>query len=488
MITWMQKHKKWLIITIWISTIAFIGAGFVGWGQYSYGDKAGAVAKVGTIEITQGELQKSYSNLYAKYNQMFQGNFDKEKAKQFGLQKQALQQLIQQALLINLAKSYDLKVSDKELLQELEKLKYFFKNGVFNKETYKTVLSQNRLTTKEFEASMRKDILIQKMLKLLPIKVSKNETNILNTVLNIADKLDYKVLTQNSVVLKSSDKLLKAYWKKEKQNYMSDISYNLKYIKQTPQKESYSNAKLASYYADNKTHFKDSDGKIIAFTLAKSAITKELNAKETKNKALRTYIAFKKGRLPKETKFKSVTLSKSANPFNAKTLAKVAKLSLVSPYMKPVLVNGTYYIFELLKVNPATTKSYKNAKADLLLNYTSKMKKQKLQELANASVDTFIGKSTPFITIKDATTFKTLSQAEASEFLQNLFSSEKKRSYIMLSSGKIVLYNILEQKLLTKSNKDLASSVMKLKSAIFNQALIKELQKKYKTEIYVQGL
>ena len=66
MITWMQRHKKYLIITIWISTIAFVGAGFVGWGQYTYGDKAGAVAKVGNVEITMGELQKSYSRLYSQ--------------------------------------------------------------------------------------------------------------------------------------------------------------------------------------------------------------------------------------------------------------------------------------------------------------------------------------------------------------------------------------------------------------------------------------
>ena len=107
MITWMQRHKKWLIITIWISTIAFVGAGFVGWGQYSYGDKAGAVAKVGSVEITMAELQKSYSSLYAQYNQMFQGNFDEEKAKSFGLQSQALKQLTNQALVLNLAHSYD---------------------------------------------------------------------------------------------------------------------------------------------------------------------------------------------------------------------------------------------------------------------------------------------------------------------------------------------------------------------------------------------
>ena len=43
MITWMQRHKKWLVITIWISTIAFVGAGFVGWGSYEYGKQGGVV-------------------------------------------------------------------------------------------------------------------------------------------------------------------------------------------------------------------------------------------------------------------------------------------------------------------------------------------------------------------------------------------------------------------------------------------------------------
>jgi peptidyl-prolyl cis-trans isomerase D len=132
-----------------------------------------------------GDLQKGYSRLYAQYNQMFQGNFDEEKAKQFGLQKQALQQLTQQALLLNLAKSYDLSVSDKELVSVIKTQEYFFKDGVFDKNTYKQVLSQNRLTTKEYENDLRKDILIQKMLKLLPVKTSKNEEKIVDTIFNM---------------------------------------------------------------------------------------------------------------------------------------------------------------------------------------------------------------------------------------------------------------------------------------------------------------
>ena len=43
MITWMQKHHKYLVVTIWISVIAFVGAGFVGWGAYSYGDNKGSI-------------------------------------------------------------------------------------------------------------------------------------------------------------------------------------------------------------------------------------------------------------------------------------------------------------------------------------------------------------------------------------------------------------------------------------------------------------
>lgn len=488
MITWMQRHKKWLIITIWISTIAFVGAGFVGWGQYSYGDKAGAIAKVGSVEITQGDLQKSYSRLYAKYNQMFQGNFDEEKAKQFGLQKQALEQLVQQGLLLNLAASYDLTVSDKELIDALTKQEYFFRDGVFDKETYKMVLSQNRMSTKEYEADLRKDLLIQKTLQLLPVEISESEVNILNTLMNIADKINYKVLTQDDVQIETSDTVLKPFWEMRKNNFMTPVSYDVKYLAQEKITQEYDEAKLTKYYNENKTHFKDQEGKILSLENAKELVKDELNAKATKDKALRTYIAYKKGKLADTTAFKSATLSSNDNKFNAETLEKISKLTLNAPYMKPILIDGTYYTFELVKVNPSSPKSYEDAKADILAIYVEQTKKSKLQELANNSITTFSGTNTSFITSRDIDKIEGLTQAEATEFLQKLFTSDKKRAYIVLNSGKIVLYYILEQKLLDKSNNDLDSAVKKLKSRMFNEALIKTLENKYQTEIFIQGL
>jgi len=484
MITWMQRHKKWLIITIWISTIAFVGAGFVGWGQYSYGDKAGAVAKVGSIEITQGELQKAYSNLYARYNQMFQGNFDEEKAKQFGLDKQALEQLKQQALILNLAASYDLTVSDQEIIDALKAQKYFYKDGKFDKETYKLILSQNRLSAKEYEAGLKKELLIQKTLKLLPVEVSETETNILSTILNIADKINYKVLSKDDIVLETSDAVLKPFWEAQKNSYMNETSYSVKYVKQAKIIQTYDNAKLSSYYTENKTHFKDAEGKIIPFEDAKSAIEQELNEKATKDKALRTYIAYKKGKLDSNATLSQITLSASNNPFNDEVLEKISKKSLTSPYMKPILVDGIYYTFELIQINQPTPKSYEEAKEEVLASYVAQMKEKKLQELANNSLATFSGKTTEFITSGDAAKISELNEQEAKEFLQKLFVSDKKRSYITLNSGKIVLYYILEQKLLTKEHNDLTQTMKKIKSGIFNDALMKKLESKYHTEIF----
>ena len=488
MITWMQRHKKYLIITIWISTIAFVGAGFVGWGQYNYGDKAGAVAKVGNVEITMGELQKGYSNLYNQYSQMFQGNFDEEKAKSFGLQSQALKQLTNQALILNLAASYDLEVSSDELLAEITKQDYFFKDGVFNKEIYKKVLSRNNLSIKDYEADVKKQLLIQKTLALLPVKENPNEAVIFDTMMSIADKIDYKVLNDDKINIDTSDANLKPYWEKVQQNFMSEVSYDVKFIKQEKVVNEYDEAKIAEHYTANKTHFKDTDGKLQTLEDAKVAVVAELNAKATKNAALRAYINYKKGKLNDSVEISTLTLSASNNPYNAEVLEKVSKLTSASPFLKPVLVNDEYFTFKLVKVNSSSPKAYEEAKAEVLPLYVSEQKKSKLLELANNSVATFKGTTTDFITNSDAAKLTNMGVMDANEFLIALFTADKKRGYITLKNGNIIMYNVLEQKLLNKTNTNKDNNIARLKSAMFNEGLVKNLQNKYKTEIFIQGL
>jgi len=488
MITWMQRHKKYLIITIWISTIAFVGAGFVGWGQYSYGDKAGAVAKVGNVEVTMGELQKSYSNLYAQYNKMFQGNFDEERAKSFGLQAQALKQLTDQALILNLADSYDLRVNDAELLAELKTQEYFFKDGVFNKSIYKEALSRNNLSMKEYEADIKKQMLIQKTLKLLPIKINTNESAIMNTIMSIADKIEYKVLTNADINIDTSDTVVKPFWETSKQNFMTEVSYEVNYIKQVQVSKEHDAIKIDEYYSQNRTHFKDEDGKILTLEDAKEGVIAELNAKATKDMALRAYIAYKKGKLSNDVNVQTIVISETNNPFNEVALEKIKKLSFTSPFLKPVEIDGEYFTFKLIKTNPSKAKSFEEAKSLVLPLFIESQKKIKLLELAKNSLNSFKGTQTEFITNKDAIKITDITLLEGNDFLMQLFNKQEKRGIISLKDGKVVLYNILEQKLLENINSNQDDSIVKLKSAMFNEGLISTLQNKYKTEIFIQGL
>ncbi len=487
MITWMQRHKKYLIVTIWISTIAFVGAGFVGWGQYDYGDKAGAVAKVGDVEISMGELQKSYSNLYYQYSQMFQGEFDEEKAKSFGLKSQALQHLVRQALVLNLAKSYNLQVSDAEVIAELTAQSDFHINGAFSKERYKEILSKNNLKSNEFEAELKKELLVKKTLSLLPAEAKESELKILDTAISIADKINYKVLDANTLNIDTSDEFLKPFWEGRKDSFMSEISYDIKFIKQPKISQEYDEATISQYYNDNKTNFKDEEGKILPLDAAMDKVKAELDAKESKKEALKGYVAYKKGEL-EGLEIQTSTISPTNNPFGIDAFEVISNLTLIAPFSKPVMVKDDYYTFELVKINQPKPKSYEDAKRDVIYQYVDEQKRTKLLELAKNSFATFNGTATDFITGNDSDKLTDLSKGEADEFLAKLFTSEQKRGFVELESGNIVMYNVLEQKLLNNTNTNQDNPIVRLKSAMFNEGLIKNLQNKYKTEIFIQGL
>ncbi|HZF70278.1 SurA N-terminal domain-containing protein, partial [Sulfuricurvum sp.] len=286
MITWMQRHRKYLVITIWISTIAFIGAGFVGWGQYSYGNKSGAVAKVGDVSITAAELQRSYSNIFNQYNQLFQGKFDEKQAKQFGLQRQALHQLVNQALILNLANSYGLIVTDTELLNVIKSQPSFGKDGTFSKSIYEETLKQNHLTIKEYEELMRKDLLIQKTLYLLASGTKPIEEKTFESALGVSDKINYKVLTPNMITLTANDAELKAFWEKHQKEFKTEPSYEVAYVTQAHQSVSPSEKEISDYYDMNRQLLKDTSGKVLSLADAKGQIIAALSDKATEKESL----------------------------------------------------------------------------------------------------------------------------------------------------------------------------------------------------------
>lgn len=488
MITWMQRHRKYLVITIWISTIAFIGAGFVGWGQYSYGDKAGAVAKVGEVSITSAELQKSYSNLFNQYNQLFQGKFDEKQAEQFGLQRQALRQLVNQALVLNLAQSYGLIVADEELLNIIKSQPVFAKDGIFDKAVYAEALKQNRLTIKEYEESMRKELLIQKTLYLLASDSKAIEEKALASALGVSDKISYKLLTPEMISLRADEAELKAFWGKHSKEFTTSASYAISYVVQAPVATTPSEKEIRDYYEMNRQILKDAAGKILTLNEAQTMIIAALNDKATEKEALRLYIDYKKGVLASGIAPQKVTITASSSTFAPELTKEIMALSNQKPFLKPRKVGNDYIIVKLEKMDPSRTKTYEEAKTDVSSLYIAEAKKTKLQELAQNSYKTFSAPSTDFLTRSDSSKLAGLSTPEGSEFLTKLFASKQKQGFITLESGNVILYNVLEQKLLQDKAIADESAVAKLKGSLLDQGLIKALESKYPVEIYVEGI
>jgi peptidyl-prolyl cis-trans isomerase D len=450
MITWMQRHKKYLIVTIWISTIAFIGAGFVGWGQYDYGDKAGAVAKVGEISITQEELQKSYSGLFNQYNQLFGGKLDEKQAQAFGLQRQALKSLIDQALILNLAQNYSIKVSDEELLKLIQSQDSFHKDGAFNRELYEQLLKQNRITIQEYEKTIRRDLLIQKTLMLFAPSIGKAEEAALAFASGVSDTVEYKLLTPDSVVIQNDMAGLKAYWEKTKSQYKKPSRFEL--------------------------------------SIAYPIIDATLEDTETQKEALRRYIDFKKGALDPAVKIEKITLDSNNTQFSPELLKEISALSLEKPFLKPRKVDGSYIIIKLDKVVPATTMTFEEASSFANIGYSQEMKKSKLQELAQANYKTFSGTVSDSITADNKAVLAGLSAEESAEFVEKLFGSKQKQGFLTLQTGNVILYNVLAQKLLQEPTIANNKAALTLKGNLLHQKLLKTLEAKYPVKIYVEGI
>jgi peptidyl-prolyl cis-trans isomerase D len=116
------------------------------------------------------------------------------------------------------------------------------------------------------------------------------------------------------------------------------------------------------------------------------------------------------------------------------------------------------------------------------------MKRTQLQALAQNSIKTFHGTVSDFIIPTKSTLLSGLSTEASAEFTNKLFASLQKQGFFSLKDGTIVLYNILEQKLLQNGTNINEEGVTKLKGDVLNQKLLKALESKYPIQIFMEGI
>ncbi|WP_353662400.1 peptidylprolyl isomerase [Hydrogenimonas sp. SS33] len=487
MITWMQKHRKYLVVTIWISTIAFVGAGFVGWGTYQYGKKSKNVAMVGDVPVTVAEYQSAYSNIYRQYNQAMGGRLDEATAKKLGLRKQVLQSLVYQALIKNFALEHGIIVSDEEVQRAIVSIPAFRKEGHFDKATYLAVLQNMRMKPKTFEANIKSELLIKKTLSLLDPDAVPLEVEAFGAAVFMADKLKYKVFTADQVEVRVDEAALKKFWEAHKNDYMTPTRFKLAILWIAPAGAAPSDKEIEAYYKEHRTDFTNADGEILPLEKVRDKVAEAVRLKHAKKRAQLAYIDLKKGKKsPDETKL----FDEGDATFGADVWQAINEAA-PGTVLKPKIVGGRYAVIKVVEEELPKPETFQEAYARVKADYVNAKRKEMLMKLAQkASQNLTDGKETDFVTRDSVDSLPPLTKQEAAAFLQRLFASEKRKGAILLDN-KAVSFNILEQKLLDKSKLTqheafVKENARKTKANLLQSNLIARLQQKYPIQIFLK--
>ena len=490
MISWMQHNNKYLVITIWIATIAFIGAGFVGWGSVNFGSKASSVAEVGDVAISKVKYQFTYSNLYNQYAQQFgPNNFDQKKAKSLGLEKIAFANLYNEALLLNMANEYGIVVSPEEIAQEIAKFDILKdKNGNIDKTIYENFLRARGLKPKDFEAIIKDELRVRKLLGLLHVKPLPLEVKAMEATFNIADKIKFKHLKSSDINITVDESELKKFWQKRRANYLTKTQYDLEVLETKAKDMNFSEADLKSFYKENSFNYIDKDGKIIEFKDALESVKKDLTLKKLKKQAILDRNRFKKGKLDAT---KKITLEEDNTTLPA-NVWKVLKSADSNSFLKPQVVGDEYMTIHLVKKVAPKEMSYEEAKPLVLKEYKASKRSDELQKLADKleKDPTALTQSTKdYLTLTKFQNIEGLTPQDSLSLTKYIFGSAKKIDRAKVSDG-LVVYEVVDQKVLESNSTlpTLKKEIAAIKNSELDSNLLKELASKYSAKVYVKGL
>jgi peptidyl-prolyl cis-trans isomerase D len=255
-----QQAGNWLIKVL-LGAIVIV---FIFWGVGSFkAQRSGRVALVNGDQITLDEYREAYNNLIERLRNRFGNNLNEDMIKMLRVKEQALNQLISNKLLVQQAKRFKFRVSDKQLAHAILQIDAFQRDGVFDKRIYQNVLSRLRMTPEEFEIAQKNAMLIERVTELITssVKVSDSEVKEWIDWTHASVNIDFVRFDSDRYKdIKASDEEIKAFYEAHKENYKTDDMLKVRYLHFDPDsygsKVSFSDQELQDYFNENQEEFK----------------------------------------------------------------------------------------------------------------------------------------------------------------------------------------------------------------------------------------
>lgn len=255
-----QQAGNWLIKVL-LGAIVIV---FIFWGVGSFrAQRGGRVALINGDQITLDEYREAYNNLIEQLRNRFGNNLNEDMIKMLRVKEQALNQLIDNKLLVQEARRFKFRVSDKELAHAIMQIEAFQRAGVFDKRMYQNVLSRLRMTPEEFEIAQREAMLIERVTDLITssVKVSDSEVKEWINWTNASVNIDFVRFDSDKYKdIKPSSEEIKTFFEKHKENYKTDAMVKVRYLHFDPDRYqsevSISDEEIQDYFNENQEEFK----------------------------------------------------------------------------------------------------------------------------------------------------------------------------------------------------------------------------------------
>ena len=232
MLSILRKKAQSTVIQGLVLLIAVV---FVFWGVGSnLNNNRNSIAVVNGKEISIQEYQRAYDRAVERYRKQFGGQVPANFFETINLKGQVVGQLVQEELLRQGAEAMGLAVSKNAIQRAVEKMEVFQKDGHFDLDRYKKILSRNRLTPTSFEAGLRNDLLAKMTLNGIEsfALVPEDEQHL--WLRYIAEEIKLAVTTvsaadfEDKVQVKDAE--LAAWYEKNKNKYTTEPKIRLKYL------------------------------------------------------------------------------------------------------------------------------------------------------------------------------------------------------------------------------------------------------------------
>jgi peptidyl-prolyl cis-trans isomerase D len=234
MLDFMRRQRsslKWVwMILIFIFSVSLILL-YIPAGDLPNVSVSTDVASIGSESISAREFQTAYRTSVDR----MRGQITPEMMRAFHFERQILDNLITQHVMIDEARRLGLDVTPAEVEQKILENPVFRENGVFiGRARYEAILSQNNFSVEDFESAMTNEILRDKLRSFVTASVNVTDKDVEEEYKrrNEKAKIDYFVIDaaklDNKVTVSEKDE--RDYYEKNKTKYTIPEKRKAKYV------------------------------------------------------------------------------------------------------------------------------------------------------------------------------------------------------------------------------------------------------------------